>query len=86
MKYDKDKFTLPQRVCYVLEGLTGLHMCGELANQEFVNQVYRFCHIANQKCKNEHKDWMREFEEVEEEMIWAYYTSPKEKEKIKNDI
>lgn len=73
-KYDKNKLTLPERVCKVLEGIT---YYDEIYLEDFIAQVYKFCHIANSSCENPHEDWLEEFEEIEKQVVWDYYTSPK---------
>ena len=57
--------TLAERVCKTLEGITMLDMDDD---GPFKSMVYRFCHIASEKCGNPHEDWVAEFEKVEAEI------------------
>ena len=73
--------TMPERVCRVLDGLTGLEWSPttpEGTEIDLENLVYMFCHIsgAGGICGNPHPDWVKLFEEIEAEVELAYYTSP----------
>ena len=66
--------TMPERVCRVLEGLTGLEWVPE--GHVLDDLVYKFCHIsgASGVCGNHHSDWVKLFEEIEAEVEIAYFT------------
>lgn len=69
---------MPGRVCRVLEGFTMYEMY-EMDESPLASMVYRFCHIAAERCGNPHHDWMKEFEAMELEIEEAAYTSPRER-------
>lgn len=72
--------TLAERVCHTLEGITLL----EGSETEFGDMVYRFCHIASERCGNPHEDWVEEFERVEKEIEDAC-ASPADKAKKRKE-
>lgn len=81
----------PERVCKVLEGMCMLEMYEKLedgkyvSDPQFSSMVYRFCHIAQGGCKNQHKYWREQFLDQEQIVLLALESPAAKRKRLNED-